>query len=157
MHDVRVLDMLVSQGWVEAGAFYVMDRAYVDFARLYLLHGAGAFFVTRAKDNLQFEIVRRKRVKTITGLVGDSHIRLTGKVSCQRYPDVLRRVVYVDEDSGKTLEFLTNNLSLPPLTICALYKQRWQVELFFKWIKQHLRIKSFQSNPANSAFQGNLF
>ena len=150
MHDVRVLDMLVSQGWVEAGAFYVMDRAYVDFARLYLIQNAGAFFVTRAKDNLQLQIVRRRKVNTITGLRSDSHVRLTGKLSAQRYPDVLRRVVYFDEDADKTLEFLTNNLTLPALTICALYKQRWQVELFFKWIKQHLRIKSFLGTTENA-------
>jgi len=150
MHDVRVLDMLVSQGWVEAGAFYVMDRAYVDFARLYLIQSAGAFFVTRAKDNLQLQIVRRRQVNTMTGLRSDSHVRLTSKLSSQRYPDVLRRVVYFDEDSGKTLEFLTNNLTLPASTICALYKQRWQVELFFKWIKQHLRIKSFLGTTENA-------
>ena len=143
MHDVRVIDQLLAQGLLEAGAYYVMDKAYVDFARLYQLNSARAFFVTRAKDNLQCETVRRKKVNTLTGLISDHQVRLTGKVSCKRYPDILRRVVYFDEDTGKTFEFLTNNLLLPALTICALYKQRWQIELFFKWIKQHLRIKSF--------------
>jgi transposase len=143
MHNIRVLDQLLAQGLLEAGAYYVMDKAYVDFARLFQLNTARAFFVTRAKENPQYEIVRRKAVNTLTGLISDYQVRLTGAVSCKRYPDVLRRVVYFDEDTGKTFEFLTNNLTLPSLTICALYKQRWQVELFFKWIKQHLRIKSF--------------
>jgi IS4 transposase len=120
-----------------------MDKAYVDFARLYQLNTARAFFVTRAKDNLQCETVQRKPVNKITGLRSDHQVRLIGAVSSKRYPDVLRRVVYFDEDTGKTFEFLTNSLTLPSLTICALYKQRWQVELFFKWIKQHLHIKSF--------------
>jgi len=150
MADVRVLDWLSAQGLIEAGAYYVMDKAYVDFARLYRLNTARAFFVTRAKDNLQCETVRRKGVNTLTGLRSDHQVRLTGTVSCQRYPDILRRVVYVDEDTGKTFEFLTNNLTLPALTICALYKQRWQVELFFKWIKQHLRIKSFLGTSENA-------
>ena len=150
MHDVRVLDLLSEQGLLEAGAYYVMDKAYVDFARLYRLNTARAFFVTRAKDNLQCETVRRKAVNTLTGLISDHQVRLTGAVSCKRYPDILRRVVYFDEDTGKTFEFLTNNLSLPALTICALYKQRWQVELFFKWIKQHLRIKSFFGTSENA-------
>ncbi len=143
MPDVRVLDQLVTQGLIEAGAYYVMDKAYVDFARLYRLNSARAFFVTRAKDNLQCDVVRRRGVNRLTGLRGDEQVRLTNAISSKRYPDVLRRVIYFDEDSGKTFAFLTNNLSLPALTICALYKQRWQVELFFKWIKQHLHIKSF--------------
>ena len=150
MHDVRVLDLLLAQGLLEAGAYYVMDKAYVDFARLYQLNTARAFFVTRAKENLQCETVRRKGVNTLTGLRSDHQVRLTGKVSCKGYPDILRCVVYFDEDTGKTLEFLTNNLTLPALTICALYKQRWQVELFFKWIKQHLRIKSFFGTSENA-------
>ena len=150
MADVRVLDLLCEQGLIEAGAYYVMDKAYVDFARLYRLNMARAFFVTRAKDNMQSELVCRKGVNTITGLVSDQHVRLSGAVSCKRYPDVLRRVVYFDAETGKTLEFLTNNLSLPALTICALYKQRWQVELFFKWIKQHLHIKSFFGTSENA-------
>ncbi len=150
MADVRVLDQLLAQGWIEAGAYYVMDKAYVDFARLFRLHTSRAFFVTRAKDNLQCQTVRRTAVNTLTGLISDHQVRLTGAVSCQRYPDILRRVAYFDEDTGKTFEFLTNNLTLPALTICALYKQRWQVELFFKWIKQHLRIKSFFGTSENA-------
>ena len=150
MHDVRVLDQLLAQGLLEAGAYYVMDKAYVDFARLYQLNTARAFFVTRAKENLQCETVRRKGVNTLTGLISDHQVRLTGALSCKRYPDILRRVVYFDENTGKTFEFLTNNLTLPALTICALYKQRWQVELFFKWIKQHLRIKSFFGTSENA-------
>ncbi len=150
MPDVRVLDWLSEQGLLEAGAYYVMDKAYVDFARLYRLNTARAFFVTRAKDNLQCETVRRKAVNTLTGLISDHQVRLTNAASCRRYPDVLRRVVHFDEETGKTFEFLTNNLTLPALTICALYKQRWQVELFFKWIKQHLRIKSFFGTSENA-------
>ena len=150
MHDVRVLDLLLEQGLLEAGAYYVMDKGYVDFARLYQLNTARAFFVTRAKENLQCETVRRNGVNTLTGLRSDHQVRLTGRLSCKGYPDILRRVVYFDEDTGKTLEFLTNNLTLPALTICALYKQRWQVELFFKWIKQHLRIKSFFGTSENA-------
>ncbi len=124
MPDVRVLDQLVTQGLIEAGAYYVMDKAYVDFARLYRLNSARAFFVTRAKDNLQCDVVRRRGVNRLTGLRGDEQVRLTNAISSKRYPDVLRRVIYFDEDSGKTFAFLTNNLSLPALTICALYKQR---------------------------------
>jgi Transposase DDE domain/Domain of unknown function (DUF4372) len=150
MADVRVLDQLVRQGLIEAGAYYVMDKAYVDFARLYQLNAARAFFVTRAKDNLQCEVVRKRGVNRLTGLRGDEQVRLTNLISSERYPDVLRRVTYFDEDSGKTFVFLTNNLSLPALTICALYKQRWQVELFFKWIKQHLHIKSFFGTSENA-------
>jgi hypothetical protein len=150
MHDVRVLDQLVTQGLIEAGAYYVMDKAYVDFARLCQLNAARAFFVTRAKDNLQCEVVRKRGVNRLTGLRGDEQVRLTSPMSSERYPDVLRRVTYFDEDSSKTFVFLTNNLSLPALTICALYKQRWQVELFFKWIKQHLHIKSFFGTSENA-------
>ena len=110
MADVRVLDLLVAQSLIEAGAYYVMDRAFVDFKRLNQLHSARAFFVTRAKQNLVFETVRRKAVNTFVGLISDHQIRLTGAVSAKRYPDILRRVVFFDEDTGKTLEFLTNNL-----------------------------------------------
>jgi len=150
MHDVRVLDLLAEQGLIEAGAYYVMDKAYVDFVRLYRLNTARAFFVTRAKDNLQCQTVRRKGVNTLTGLISDHQVRLNGAISCKRYPDILRRVAYFDEETSKTYEFLTNNLSLPALTICALYRQRWQVELFFIWIKQHLRIKSFFGTNENA-------
>ena len=150
MHDVRVLDLLCEQGYIELGAFYVMDKAYIDFIRLYRLHTARAFFVTRAKDNMQTELISANAVDTSTGLVSDQLVRLIGVVSAKRYPETLRCVVFIDPDTKKCLTFLTNNLTLPALTICALYKQRWQVELFFKWIKQHLRIKKFLGTTENA-------
>ena len=149
MHDVRVLDILCEQGYIELGAFFVMDKAYIDFVRLYRLHTARAFFVTRAKDNMQTELIRSTAVDTSIGLVSDQLVRLIGIVSAKRYPETLRRVAFIDPDTKKFLTFLTNNLTLPALTICALYKQRWQVELF-KWIKQHLRIKSFLGTTENA-------
>lgn len=150
MHDVKVLDILFKQGYIEAGAFYVMDKAYVDYARLFQLHTARAFFVTRTKDNLQAQLVQEFIVDTSAGLISDRHVRLTGLNSAKRYPEALRCVRFTDPESNKTLEFLTNNFALPAITICALYKQRWQVELFFKWIKQHLRIKSFYGTTENA-------
>jgi len=150
MHDVKVLDILCKQGYIEAGAFYVMDKAYVDYARLFQLHTARAFFVTRTKDNLQAQLVQEFTVDTSAGLISDRHVRLTGLNSAKRYPEALRCVRFTDPESNKTLEFLTNNFALPAITICALYKQRWQVELFFKWIKQHLRIKSFYGTTENA-------
>jgi len=150
MHDVKVLDLLCEQGYIEAGAFYVMDKAYVDFARLYKLHTARAFFVTRAKDNMQSDLIRAFPVGKTTGLVSDHHVRLAGVLSSARYPEPLRCVTFIDFKTGKTFEFLTNNFALPAITICALYKQRWQVELFFKWIKQHLRIKAFYGTTENA-------
>ena len=150
MHDVRVLDLLCKQGFIEAGAFYVMDKAYVDYARLYRLHTGRAFFVTRTKTNMQIEALSNASVDTSTGLLSDRQVKLIGVLSSKRYPEVLRCVAYVDPETDKFLTFLTNNLTLPALTICALYKQRWQVELFFKWIKQHLRIKSFLGTSENA-------
>jgi hypothetical protein len=150
MHDVKVLDILCEQGYIEAGAFYVMDKAYVDFARLYTLHMAKAFFVTRAKTNMQVAIVQSFPVATNTGLISDHHVRLAGVLTAARYPEPIRLVTFFDRETGNTFEFLTNNLTLPANTICALYKQRWQVELFFKWIKQHLRIKAFYGNTENA-------
>ena len=150
MHDVKVLDILCKQGYIEAGAFYVMDKAYVDYARLFQLHTARAFFVTRTKDNIQAQLVQEFTVDTSTGLISDRHVRLTGLNSAKRYPEALRCVRFTDPETNKTLEFLTNNFALPAITICALYKQRWQVELFFKWIKQHLRIKSFYGTTENA-------
>ena len=131
MHDVRVLDLLCEQGYIELGAFYVMDKAYIGFIRLYRLHTARAFFVMRAKDNMQTELISANAVDTSTGLVSDQLVRLIGVVSAKRYPETPRCVVFIDPDTKKCLTFLTNNLSLPALTICALYKQRWQVELIF--------------------------
>ena len=144
--DVNVLDILV----LEAGAIYVMDRGYLDFARLYMMHQAQAFFVTRAKSNTQFRRVYSAAVDRSTGIICDQTIALTGTTSRKDYPQHLRRIRYKDAQTGKTLVFLTNNFALPAATICALYKSRWHVELFFKWIKQHLRIKKFYGNTENA-------
>ena len=146
MGDVNVLDILP----VEAGAFYVMDRAYVDFARLYRLHQAGAFFVTRAKRGMRARRVYSATTERDTGVICDQRIRLTGFYPAKDYPEHLRRVRFKDPESGKTLVFLTNNMTLSALQIAALYKNRWQVELFFKWIKQHLRIKKFLGTSENA-------
>ncbi len=146
LHDVHALDMLVP----EAGAIYVMDRAYVDFARLYRLHQAGAFFVTRAKSNLNAHRVYSAATDRTTGVIADQTIALDGHYTKQHYPAHLRRVRFRDPNTGKTLVFLTNLTARPALTICDLYKSRWQVELFFKWIKQHLRIKVFYGTSENT-------
>jgi Domain of unknown function (DUF4372)/Transposase DDE domain len=146
LHDVNVLDMLS----FEAGAFYVMDRGYVDFARLYALHQAGAFFVTRAKSPMDARRVYSAPTDRSTGIIADQQVMLNGHYSAKKYPEHLRRIRFKDPESGKTLVFLTNNTALPALTIAALYKSRWQVELFFKWIKQHLRIKHFLGNSENA-------
>ena len=146
LHDVNVLDMLA----FEAGAFYVMDRGYVDFERLYVLHQTGAFFVTRAKSPTDARRVYSAPTDRSTGVISDQQVMLNGFYSARKYPEHLRRVRFKDAESGKTLVFLTNNSALPALTIAALYKSRWQVELFFKWIKQHLRIKHFLGNSENA-------
>jgi hypothetical protein len=146
LHDVNVLDMLT----FEAGAFYVMDRGYVDFSRLYVLHQAGAFFVARAKSPMDARRVYSAAVDRSTGVICDHRVMLNGYYSAKKYPEHLRRIRFKDPESGKKLIFVTNNTALPPLTICALYKSRWQVELFFKWIKQHLRIKHFLGNSENA-------
>jgi hypothetical protein len=146
LHDVNVLDILP----VEAGAYYVMDRGYVDFERLYAMHQAGAFFVTRAKRNMDARRVYSAAVDRTTGLICDQRVMLNGGHSARRYPEHLRRIRFKDPDTGKTMVFLTNNTALPALTIAALYKSRWQVELFFKWIKQHLRIKRFFATSENA-------
>jgi transposase len=146
LHDVHALDMLLP----EAGAIYVMDRAYVDFARLHRMHRSGAFFVTRAKSNLKAHRVYSAATDRATGVIADQTIALDGPLSRQDYPDHLRRIRFRDPDSQKTLIFLTNQTDLPALTICLLYKSRWQVELFFKWIKQHLRIKRFYGTSENA-------
>lgn len=146
LHDVNVLDILP----IEAGAFYVMDRGYVDFARLYAMHQAGAFFVTRAKHGMDARRVYSSPTQRSTGVICDQRVMLNGFYSAKAYPEHLRRVRFKDPESGKTLVFLTNNTVLPALTIAALYKSRWQVELFFKWIKQHLRIKRFLGTSENA-------
>jgi len=145
-HEVNVLDMLA----FEAGAFYVMDRGYLDFSRLFALHQAGAFFVTRAKRGMNAHRVYSMKVDRRTGIICDQRIMLDGFYISQDYPEQLRRIRFKDPETGKTLVFLTNNTALPALTIAALYKSRWQVELFFKWIKQHLRIKRFIGNSENA-------
>jgi hypothetical protein len=144
--DVRVLDMLT----FEAGAFYVMDRGYVDFARLYSVHQAGAFFVTRAMSTMDARRVYSANSDRASGVICDQRVMLNGFYSARNYPEHLRRIRFKDPESGKTLVFLTNNTALPALTIAALYKSRWQVELFFKWIKQHLRIKHFLGTSQNA-------
>src|SRR5450759_2928503 len=145
LHDVNVLDILP----VEAGAFYVMDRGYLDFERLYTMHQAGAFFVTRAKSNFNARRVYSAKVDKATGVVCDQAVALNGFKATKDYPEHLRRVRYKDP-TGKTLIFLTNNTALPAAVIAQLYKNRWQVELFFKWIKQHLRIKKFLGTSENA-------
>ena len=144
--DVNVLDILV----LEAGAIYVMDRGYLDFERLYLMHQAQAFFVTRAKSNTRFRRIYSAPVDRSAGIICDQTIALTGTTSHKDYPVHLRRIRFKDPETGKTLVFLTNNFTFPAAIICALYKRRWQVELFFKWIKQHLRIKKFYGNSENA-------
>ncbi len=145
-HEVNVLDMLA----FEAGSFYVMDRGYLDFARLFALHQAGAFFVTRAKHGMDAHRVYSMPVDRSAGIICDQRIALDGFYVSQDYPEQLRRIRFKDPETDKTLVFLTNNTALPALTIAALYKSRWQVELFFKWIKQHLRIKRFIGNSENA-------
>jgi hypothetical protein len=146
MHDVKVLDIMIP----EAGAFYIMDRGYVDYSRLYRLHQASAFFVTRAKSNFTFRRLYSNPVDKSTGLRCDQTVVLTTFYGEKDYPDKMRRIVYVDLDTGKRFIFITNNFVQPALTIAMLYKARWQVELFFKWIKQHLRIKSFYGTSLNA-------
>lgn len=146
MHDVNVLDILP----IEAGAFYVMDRGYLDLQRLYGLHQAGAFFVTRAKRNMSARRVYSALTERSSGVICDQSIAFNGFYAARHYPEHLRRVRFKDPETGKTLVFLTNNTALPPLSIAALYKNRWQVELFFKWIKQHLRIKKFLGTSENA-------
>jgi transposase len=146
LHDVHALDLLLP----EAGAIYVMDRGYVDFTRLYALHQAGAFFVTRAKSNLDAHRVYSAMSDRAAGIIADQTIALDGYATRKEYPVHLRRIRFKDPESEKTLVFLTNQLALPAASICALYKSRWQVELFFKWIKQHLRIKRFYGTSDNA-------
>ena len=146
MHDVNVLDILAAQ----PGAFYIMDRGYVDFARLHTMHLAQAFFVTRAKRRMAYKRRYSHTVEKDSGLRSDQTIMLSGEVSAKAYTNPLRRISYVDPDTEKRLVFLTNNFTLPALDIARLYKARWNVELFFKWIKQHLRIKAFYGTSENA-------
>ena len=145
-HEINVLDELIT----EPGAFYIMDRGYIDFERLGRLSEAGSFFVTRAKSNLKVQRRYSHKVDKTTGLVCDQTVVLTVFYSRQGFDAPLRRIKFKDPQSGKTLVFLTNNFALPPLTITQLYRCRWQIELFFKWIKQHLRIKAFFGTTENA-------
>lgn len=146
VHDVKILDELIP----EPGAYYILDRGYLDFARLYTWNLFNAFFVVRAKTNLQFRRLYSYPVDKSTGLRCDQKIVLTGFYSAKGYPEKLRRIRFFDEKNNRYLTFLTNNFSLSAFTIAELYKNRWQIELFFKWIKQHLRIKSFFGTSQNA-------
>ena len=146
MHDVNILDALTP----EIGAIYIMDRAYLDFDRLYTINQCPAFFVVRSKRNTKFRRVYSHPIDKKTGLKCDQTIMLTGFYSKKDYPDKLRRVKFHDFEKDKRLTFITNNFVLPALTIAELYRCRWQVELFFKWIKQHLHIKSFYGTSKNA-------
>ena len=146
LHEVNVLDQLIP----EPGAFYIMDRGFLDFTRLYRFHQAGSFFVTRAKSNTKFRRRYSHRVDRSTGLICDQTIMLRGIYTPEYYPAPLRRIRFKDPASAQTLVFLTNNFALPARTITELYRCRWQVELFFKWIKQHLRIKAFFGTSENA-------
>ncbi|MBI5473788.1 MAG: IS4 family transposase [Ignavibacteriae bacterium] len=146
VHDVNILDTILP----EPGSVYIMDRAYVDFERLHTLTQVFAYFVTRAKSNLQFKRLYSHAVDKALGTLCDQTIQLTGFYSAQRYPDKLRRIKHYDAESDQTFVFLTNNFLLPSITIAQLYKCRWQIELFFKWIKQHLRIKAFYGTSENA-------
>lgn len=147
VHDVNILDTIP----VEAGSYYIMDKGYTDFNRLYnKIHKEQAFFVTRSKDNINFVTLEKHNVDSSTGVLDDVAIRLTGYYSARKYPAELRLVTYEDFSDGKVYHFLTNNFSLDSLTIAELYRERWKIELFFKWIKQHLRIKSFYGTSENA-------
>ena len=145
-HDVNILGQIAFQ----PGAYYVMDRGYLDYRRLHRIHLAGAFFVTRAKNNLDASRIYSHPADKLTGILADQAIALNGYDSRKDYPSHLRRVRFRDPDTGKNLVFLTNQFTLPAATICDLYKSRWKVELFFKWIKQHLRIKAFYGTSENA-------
>jgi hypothetical protein len=146
VHDVTILDQLI----FEPGAFYIVDRGYLDFIRLYVVQQSSAFFVTRTKSNFRFRRLYSRPVDKSTGVQSDQIIVLEGFYSHKAYPDKLRRIRYFDTDQNKRLVFLTNNFTLPALTITKLFQCRWQIEIFFKWIKQHLRIKAFYGTTENA-------
>jgi len=146
VHDVNILDHID----FEPGSIYVMDRGYVDFARLYRIHQAGAFFVTRAKSNMAFYVSESRAIDKATGLRCDQSIALKGSKSKRDYPEKLRRIRFIDSETGKSLVFITNHFGLPAITIAHIYKSRWHIELFFKWIKQNLRIKAFYGTTENA-------
>ncbi len=146
VHEVTMLDELV----MEAGSIYIMDRGYLDFARLYRIQQSSAFFVTRTKSNFNFQRLYSQRVDKTTGIQSDQIIRLRGFYARKDYPEHLRRIRFFDTENNRRIIFLSNNFTLPALTIAQLYKCRWQIELFFKWIKQHLRIKAFYGTTDNA-------
>ena len=146
MHDVNAMDYIT---W-EAGCWYVMDRGYLDFDRLYLIHQSQSWFVTRSKKNTQYRRVYSRKVDKSKGLICDQKVRLAGSGSNKKYPELIRRIKYIDPETGKRLVFLTNNMTVSAETITKLYKNRWHVELFFKWIKQHLHVKSFYGRSDNA-------
>jgi hypothetical protein len=149
VHDVRILDEL----YIEPAAIYVIDRGYLDYYRLYnRIHGQRAFFVSLAKDNMKYDFISSSPIDMETGVVSDEMIKLTGYRTAKYYPEALRMVVYEDFAANVVYEFITNNTAFDPLTISELYRERWQVELFFKWIKQHLKIKSFYGTSQNAVF-----
>ena len=146
VHDVNALDQIA----FEPGSIYAMDRGYVDFSRLYRIHQAGAFFVTRAKSNMAFYVSKSRPIDKTTGLRCDQNIGLRTAKSKRDYPEKLRRIRFVDAETGKSLVFITNHFGLPAITIAHIYKSRWHIELFFKWIKQNLRIKTFYGTTENA-------
>jgi IS4 transposase len=146
VHEVKVLDSI----FIESGSYLVMDKAYVDFARLWKLTKDNITFVIRAKENMQYKVTYRKSVDKTSGLICDQDIVLTGINTSQKYPEALRRIKYFDEESGNTFVFLTNNFKLSALTVSTLYRYRWGIETFFKWIKQHLKILSFWGHSENA-------
>jgi len=148
LHDVHFIDEM----FFEAGSIYVFDRGYLDFSRLYRIAEAGAFFVIRSKKNTKFSVRESRPVDKSTGLRCDQSIRLSSPKGMKSYPVKLRRIVYLDEETGKRLTFLTNNFTLPALKVAAIYKNRWKIELFFKWIKQNLRIKVFYGTSENAVY-----
>lgn len=146
VHDVNILDYLIT----EMGAYYIIDKGYIDFDRLYMLNLNNSYFVTCAKSNMKFRRIYSHQIDKSIGLICDQTITLINYYSVKDYPDKLRRIKYFDSEKNKRFVFLTNNFSLPAITIANLYRQRWQIELFFRWIKEHLRIKSFYGNSSNA-------
>lgn len=146
MHDVNALDLIA----YEPGAYYAIDRGYIDFERLHKIHAAGSFFVTRTKRGMDIRRLYSQKVEEGTGVISDHIVVLDGYKATLGYPDKLRRVRFKDPETAKRLAFITNNMELPALTVCMIYKHRWRVELFFKWIKQHLRVKRFYGTSPNA-------
>lgn len=147
-HDVNSLDIIT----FEQGAFYIMDKGYIDYKRLYIIHKVGAFFVTRAKKNFSFTRIYSAEVEKSSGIICDQTIKLKGYYAVKNYPDKLRRIKYYDKELNRTFVFITNNFEIDAPSIAALYKNRWKIELFFKWIKQHLKIKTFWGQSKNAVY-----